>query len=175
MSVPANFLSRARSADSAAGRFWDLIRQEIQEMTGAEPRYPRLSTLVIPIAGLTPTPVGWISSVGIAANCRIAGYQIFALVLGQVTIDLQRSTPVTHPAATFDPQPLQFPSMVTDGVTGGELPSLDGAYADNLDTSPWLSRDLSIGDMIHAYITATDGIAAMVSMILYLQDLDERT
>jgi hypothetical protein len=168
-----------RTSLSSGLDLWTHIRAEIASHVDSVigNGKPRMSTVTIPLVGLQDTPVGWVASLGVASNGRIVAYQIFSLVPGTLTVDIQRSDPVTHPSATFDPTPYQFPSLINDPAL---LPSINGAYADNFNTDPdpvtlWASRELVIGDMLHVYIVASDGQNRSTTMILYLQDLDERT
>lgn len=169
------------SAYAAATQFWTLVEETIQGIVfDGAPRHPRKLAMNIPIAGAKPPVIGWLSSVGVTFNCRVVGYQLFSLVSGQITVDLQYSTPATHPLATITPPAitLAFPSLIGDQTVNPDvanlLPSLNGFYTENLDTSTWALRELEIGGMVHAYATATDGIIQQCTMLLYLQDLDEK-
>jgi len=124
----------------------------------------------------TPQNIGFIATVGVTFNCRVVGYQICALVRGTLTVDIEHSTPYTHPAGgTPDPSqpgsPMRFPSLIG---TGSTLPAINGIYAENLDTSTWALRDLSTGDMLHFWLTQADLSILYATMFLYLQDMDEK-
>lgn len=176
---PGPRFAPVRTSLSSGLDLWTSIREEVADHVSAAigVRKPRMSTISIPlVGGLLATPIGWVASLGVASNGRIVAYQMFSLVPGSMTVDIQRSTPETHPAATFNPSPYQFESLIGDPTL---LPSINGAYSDNFNTDPdpvslWTIRELAVGDMLHVYITASDTLSRSTSMILYLQDLDER-
>lgn len=70
--------------------------------------------------------------------------------------------------AMDDPPPDDVP------VSGSIYPSINGAYSDGFHTEVWASRELMAGDMVHVYCLATDGTMRNATMMLYLQDLDEK-
>lgn len=160
------------TSQSNAVLFWNLLEESIRGGIQEEVpvRHPRVSTLIIPIAGLATPSTGWLTSFGVAFSARVVAYQIFALVPGQMTIDFQHSTPNTHPTGGIG-SPLQFPTMIGDPAL---LPAINGVYSQSLDTSGWAIRELMVGDMVQVYVQTASGIA-YCTMILYLQDLDERT
>ena len=184
--------------------FWGHVEKtiddRISERFGA--RHPRMLSMNVPLIGETPpNPGTFLGSAGIAFNCRVVGYQIWTLFPGSLSVDIQMSDINTHPEATFNDTPLLFVSLINGGMptlgvdpavpdpisqnyswngqtTSGEVPALNGAFADSFGeaTDPllsWAIRDLNVGSMLHFWCVNTDGITKNTTMMLYLQDLDE--
>jgi hypothetical protein len=177
---PVSPMSRASTSSLAMQLVMSLdemVQQRLSAQTQARPRLPSLN---VPLVGSLSPSVGWVASVAVSFNVRVVGYQLFSLVSGQLTIDIQRSTPVTHPVDGVG-TPLQFPSLIGDPAVAPvtAFPSINGIYADSFSdpaldpTSVWASRDLASGDMLHFWITETDSAILYCTLLLYLQDLDE--
>jgi hypothetical protein len=161
----------AQSVTATGSRFWQSVRDEIMQAIAAVTQPTRYRTLAInvPLVGDTAsgvTPAGWVASVGVAFNCRIVGYQIFALLPGTVTVDIQRTTPITI-LETDPPTPV---SIVGDPSL---YPTMNGAFVENFDMSGWTATELADGDQLHFFLTA-DTDASIATLVLRLQDLDEK-
>lgn len=177
MTETPNTLGTSLSGPDAGGStldlsadFWIAVDERIDERVGAAaPGRHRLAMLNIPLASATIPPiVGHVMSVAVSFNARILGYQIFSLVSGMVSVDIQLSSPATHSTGGGDVEPLQFPSIVA-----GSFPSVTGNYAESLEIGTWQVTTLNAGDMLHFYVVETDSLILSCTLALYLQDLDE--
>jgi hypothetical protein len=158
--------------EALASRFWTELGLRIQENSDQSGLKPRLTAINVPLAGGASGPaVGVLNSIGVTFNCRIVGYQMWALIAGSVVLDIQRSTPMGHAVAVgnVDGTPIGFPSLIGTAV---EPPAINGLYAENLDTSLWAARDLAAGDMLHIWVVSSDSLLRYGTIMLYMQDLD---
>jgi hypothetical protein len=155
-------------------QLWNAIESLIRSVIGESQRQVRYRRMTVNIP-LVPTLVtgalpvtGWITSFGIGFHCRVIGYQIFALVAGSITVDLMWSSNgnIAGMASMIGVVDPAFPEAT-------HFPSLSGTFTENLDTSGWLTRELSDGDQVHVFIL-TAATLQQATMVLFLQDLDEQ-
>lgn len=144
--------------DQAASinRFWSLIDQRVgiairdtARQTLGVPR-PRTMTVNFPLADAATTPpVGWLQSVVIMHNCRIAAWEINALVAGQIVLDLRVSMIPGSPST---------PPVLVSLPGAGNFPALNGYGIMNADTSGWAQRDIQAGSVLHVFVLSASAI-----------------
>jgi hypothetical protein len=164
---------------------WQLIDDRINEALrqalsgGGVPR-PRPITISVPLMGATPTTIAapipdpvtgilspntFLTSIPVFSSVRIIGWQIHALVAGQIIIDLQLSQIEADPMTAQTLIPLNGPLIPI---------ALNGYTTGSDDTSLWALNNFSSGGVINVFIVSTDGIIAQAVLGLELADLDSR-
>lgn len=151
------------STDAQARRLWTGIQEEILDILseGGVAIRKREMSVNVPLAGVLTPAAGFIAGpIGVMFNCRVVGWQIAALTSGSVSVNIERSSTLTHP--------------VLDSLPGviGQYPAMNGFYSQSFDLSLWSATELADGDMLWFTVTAISGIQ-MAGLILRLQDLDE--